>query len=74
MQSYTHCARLPKSGLVGALRVIDAIGHQRKNLSMRTFTRLVPLPGLAALLLAGCAYRDHDRTGVSVRHGGYWLL
>ncbi len=39
---------------------------------MKTLIRLVPVAGLAALLLGGCAYRGHDRVGVSVGGDGYY--
>ena len=39
---------------------------------MRKFIALVPVAGLAALLLGGCVYRGHDRVGVSVGRGDYY--
>ena len=40
---------------------------------MRTLAKLVPIVGMASLLLGGCAYRGHnDRMGVSVSRGGYY--
>ena len=39
---------------------------------MKTLVKVIPTVGIAVLLLAGCAYRDHDRMGVSVGRGGYY--
>jgi len=38
---------------------------------MTTFFRLVPVAGLAALLLGGCVYSGHDRM-VTAGHGDYY--
>jgi len=39
---------------------------------MRTFITLIPIAGVAALLLGGCAYRGDDRTRVVVSGGEYY--
>jgi hypothetical protein len=44
---------------------------------MRTFITLIPITGLAVLILGGCAYRDdgyrnHNRMGVSVSSGEHY--
>jgi hypothetical protein len=40
---------------------------------MKTFAKLVPIAGMAVLLLGGCAYHGRgDRVGVSVRSDGYY--
>ena len=39
---------------------------------MKTLTKLVPIVGMAALLLGGCAYSGRERAGVSVSRGNYY--
>jgi len=66
-----HSKTDPQMGLLGPPRVTAAIGQSTKEWIMRTFIKLVPVAGLAAVLLGGCAYRGHDRM-VTAGHGGYY--
>ena len=53
------------------------MGYLRKNYYMRMILKALPVTGLAAILLSGCAYHDrgyrgHDRASVSVSGGNYY--
>jgi hypothetical protein len=75
VQFYTRraypCGGLEK-GLTAALCVTAAIGRSTKEFYHEKIYRAGACCRLTALLLGGCAYRGHDRVGVSVGRGDYY--